>query len=157
MAVEVERKFLVTSQSWRDGASACDIRQGYLCLGKDATVRIRIAGPDAFITVKSKTEGLSRAEYEYKIPMADAHAMLDDLCAHPLIEKTRYSLTHAGKLWTVDVFGAGNAGLVVAEVELAHPDEKVVLPPWVGEEVTHDPRYRNSALVTAPLGDGGDI
>lgn len=153
MAVEVERKFLVTSQAWREGAEACPIRQGYLCLGDETTVRIRIAGATAFITVKSKTEGISRAEYEYPIPLHDAEAMLQDLCAQPLIEKTRYAVTHSGKLWTVDVFGADNAGLVVAEVELAHPYEPVALPSWVGEEVTHDPRYRNSSLVHAPLGD----
>ncbi|MFG1451142.1 CYTH domain-containing protein [Xanthobacter sp. V2C-8] len=153
MAVEVERKFLVVSEAWREGAEACPIRQGYLCLGAETTVRIRVAGPRAFITVKSKTEGISRAEFEYEIPLPDAEAMLQDLCDGPLIEKTRYSLMHAGKLWTVDVFGAGNAGLVVAEVELTHPEERVALPPWVGEEVTSDPRYRNSALVSAPLGD----
>ncbi|MFG1392960.1 CYTH domain-containing protein [Xanthobacter agilis] len=153
MAVEVERKFLVASEAWREGAVACPIRQGYLCLGDETTVRIRIAGAAAFITVKSKTEGISRAEYEYEIPLADGEAMLRDLCARPLIEKTRYSLTHAGKLWTVDVFGADNAGLVVAEVELDHPDEVVELPSWAGEEVTADPRYRNSSLVSAPLGD----
>ncbi|WP_454918230.1 CYTH domain-containing protein [Xanthobacter sediminis] len=153
MAVEVERKFLVTSEAWREGAEACAIRQGYLCLGDQTTVRIRIAESVAFITVKSKTEGISRAEYEYEIPLADAEAMLQDLCARPLIEKTRYAVTHAGKLWTVDVFGADNAGLVVAEVELEHPDEKVSLPSWVGTEVTADPRYRNSSLVNAPIGD----
>ncbi|MFG1297756.1 MULTISPECIES: CYTH domain-containing protein [Xanthobacter] len=154
MGVEVERKFLVVSEAWREGAKACAIRQGYLCLGAETTVRVRVAGPRAFITVKSKTEGISRAEYEYDIPLGDAEAMLDDLCARPLIEKTRYSIVHAGKLWTVDVFGADNAGLVVAEVELEHPEEKVALPPWVGKEVTSDPRYRNSSLVNAPLGGG---
>lgn len=153
MGVEVERKFLVKSEAWRAGAKACPIRQGYLCLGADTTVRIRVAGRRAFITVKSKTEGMSRAEYEYDIPLDDAEAMLEGLCARPLIEKTRYSLMHAGKLWTVDVFGGDNEGLVVAEVELDCPDEKVALPPWVGEEVTADPRYRNSSLVSAPLGE----
>lgn len=153
MAVEVERKFLVTSEAWRENAEPCAIRQGYVCLGEDATVRIRIAGAVAFITVKSKAHGISRAEFEYEIPLADAEDMLRDLCARPIIEKTRYSLMHAGKLWTVDVFDADNAGLVVAEVELEHPDERLVLPDWVGKEVSTDPRYRNSALVHAPLGD----
>lgn len=152
MPVEVERKFLVASDGWREGAKGCHIRQGYLCTGEDATVRIRCAGEDAFITVKSKTEGMSRAEFEYKIPFADALAMLD-LCARPIIQKTRYAVTHAGKLWTVDVFEAENTGLIVAEIELSDPDELVELPPWVGEEVTYDPRYRNSSLVSAPLGD----
>lgn len=153
MAVETERKFLVTSEDWREGAQACPIRQGYLSLGEETTVRIRVAGDCAFITVKGRTEGMSRAEFEYPIPLADAEAMLSDLCARPLIEKTRYSLEHAGKLWTVDVFGADNSGLVVAEVELTHPEEEVALPGWVGKEVTCDPRYRNSALVSAPLGE----
>lgn len=154
MALEIERKFLVTSGAWRQGARPCSIRQGYLCLGEDCTVRIRVAGSHAFITVKSKTEGISRAEFEYAIPVADAEAMLANLCARPLIEKTRYAVDHAGKEWTIDVFEGENDGLVVAEVELAHPGEQVDLPDWVGEEVTSDPRYRNSALVNAPLGNG---
>lgn len=153
MAVEVERKFLVTSEAWRIGAQACAIRQGYLCLGSGATVRVRIADDEAFITVKGRTLGISRDEYEYRIPRTDAEAMLRDLCARPLIEKTRYAVVHAGRLWTVDVFAADNAGLVVAEVELDHPNDPVVLPSWVGEEVTNDPRYRNSSLVSEPLGD----
>ncbi len=156
MAVEVERKFLVKNDAWRAGARACRIRQGYLCLGEDATVRIRCADDDAFITVKSKTEGISRAEFEYAIPLADAEHMLVHLCAQPIIVKTRYALEFAGKIWTVDVFEAANAGLVVAEVELLHPDERIALPPWAGEEVTDDPRYRNSSLVNQPLGSGAD-
>lgn len=154
MAVEIERKFLVTSGQWRVGARACNIRQGYLCLGMGATVRIRIADGTAFITVKSKTEGLARAEFEYPIPLPDAEAMLENLCARPLIEKTRYAVEHAGKVWTIDVFEGENDGLVMAEVELNGPEEAVDLPDWVGEEVTYDPRYRNSSLVNAPLGNG---
>ncbi|MFG1360835.1 CYTH domain-containing protein [Xanthobacter pseudotagetidis] len=157
MSVEVERKFLVTSDAWRADARACRIRQGYLCLGEDATVRVRLADQDAFITVKSRTEGISRAEYEYKIPFADGAAMLETLCTRPIIEKTRHFVDHAGKTWTIDVFEGENRGLVVAEIELKHPDEAVDLPSWAGEEVTSDPRYRNSALVNAPLGNGCDI
>lgn len=152
MPVEIERKFLVTSGRWRAGARASAIRQGYLCLGESATVRIRIADATAFITVKGRTEGISRAEYEYSIPVPDAEAMLETLCARRIIEKTRYAVEHAGKLWTVDVFEGDNDGLVMAEVELSGPDEVVHLPDWVGQEVTSDPRYRNSALVNAPLG-----
>ncbi|MFG1348291.1 CYTH domain-containing protein [Xanthobacter autotrophicus] len=156
MPVEIERKFLVKSRSWRAGARASAIRQGYLCSGSGATVRIRIADAEAFVTVKGKTQGISRAEFEYPIPLRDAEVMLETLCVRPLIEKTRYFLEHAGKLWTVDVFDGENDGLVVAEVELTGPDEPVALPDWVGEEVTDDPRYRNSALVSAPLG-GPDL
>ncbi|MFG1299189.1 CYTH domain-containing protein [Xanthobacter sp. V3C-3] len=154
MPVEIERKFLVTSADWRLGARACRIRQGYLSLGEGATVRIRIAGAEAFITVKGKTEGIARPEFEYAIPLGDAEAMLENLCARPFIEKTRYSLEHAGKLWTVDVFEGQNNGLVMAEVELEGPHEPIDLPGWVGDEVTDDPRYRNSSLVNAPLGSG---
>lgn len=150
MALEVERKFLVISDGWREGALACPIRQGYLCLDADATVRVRVAGEKAFITVKGKTAGISRSEFEYPVPLADAQAMLDELCIRPLIEKVRYSVTHAGKLWTVDVFEAANAGLIMAEVELNSPDEVVEIPSWAGEEVTADPRYRNSSLVSEP-------
>lgn len=157
MSVEVERKFLVTSEAWRAGARACRIRQGYLCLGADATVRVRLADDAAFLTVKSRTEGISRAEYEYAIPFVDGVAMLETLCTRPIIEKTRHFVDHGGRTWVIDVFAAQNDGLVVAEVELGHPDEVVDLPPWAGEEVTSDPRYRNSALVSAPLGTGCDI
>lgn len=153
MPVEIERKFLVTSNAWRVGAHATPIQQGYLSQ-EGATVRIRIADGDAFITVKGKTQGLSRAEFEYAIPVEDARVMLETLCARPLIEKTRYAVEHAGRLWTVDVFEGENDGLVMAEVELEGADAHVELPDWVGEEVTSDPRYRNSALVNAPLGYG---
>ncbi len=153
MALEVERKFLVVSDGWREGAKACPIRQGYLCLEADATVRVRVAGENAFITVKGKTAGMSRSEFEYAVPLADAQAMLDELCIRPLIEKVRYSVTYAGKVWTVDVFEAANAGLIMAEVELKSPDEVVDIPSWVGEEVTYDPRYRNSSLVSEPQGE----
>ncbi|MEP9352899.1 CYTH domain-containing protein [Xanthobacter sp. KR7-65] len=152
MPVEIERKFLVTSDGWRSGARATSIRQGYLSNGSGATVRIRVAQGDAFITVKGRTEGIARAEFEYAIPLSDAEAMLDTLCARPLIEKTRYAVEHRGRLWTVDVFEGENDGLVVAEVELSGADEVIELPEWAGEEVTDDPRYRNSALVHAPLG-----
>lgn len=153
MPVEIERKFLVTSHAWRAGARATPIRQGYLA-HEGATVRIRIADGDAFITVKGKTEGIARAEFEYPIPVEDAQVMLETLCARPLIEKTRYAVEYAGRVWTVDVFEGENDGLVMAEVELEGADAHVELPDWVGEEVTTDPRYRNSSLVNAPLGYG---
>ncbi|MDE1567909.1 CYTH domain-containing protein [Aquabacter sediminis] len=151
MPIEIERKFLVRDDRWREGASGERYCQGYLCISADATVRIRLAGRVGYITVKGSTEGMSRAEFEYEIPGPDAEAMLRDHCAKPLIEKERFTLDYQGKTWTVDVFAAANQGLVVAEVELEHAQEQVPLPPWVGEEVTDDPRYRNSALVSAPM------
>lgn len=154
MGVEVERKFLVAGGGWRAGAPAVSIRQGYLSVGAGATVRVRIAGDAAFLTVKSVAAGASRAEFEYPVPLADAEAMLE-LCPPPHIEKTRYFVEVHDRTWTVDVFAGDNCGLVLAEVELEHPDDPVRLPDWVGEEVTDDPRYRNSALALIPQGEGG--
>ncbi|MEW6254605.1 MAG: CYTH domain-containing protein [Pseudomonadota bacterium] len=154
MAVEIERKFLVVSDSWREGARGRRFRQGYLCVAADATVRVRHAEDRAFLTVKGATSGMSRAEFEYQIPPADAEVMLRDHCLKPLIEKVRYEVSFAGKLWTIDVFEGENDGLIVAEIELEHGIEDVPLPPWVGEEVTDDPRYRNSSLISAPMSGG---
>ncbi|MGU3492702.1 CYTH domain-containing protein [Xanthobacteraceae bacterium A53D] len=150
MAVEVERKFLVTSDDWRHAASGSNLRQGYIDTSDETTVRVRIADEAAFLTIKGPGAGMSRAEYEYAIPLNDAQEMLRDLCRRPLIEKVRHDVPFGGKVWSVDVFGAENDGLVLAEVELNHPEEDIPLPPWVGAEVTEDPRYRNSALALTP-------
>lgn len=151
MALEIERKFLVASDAWRAGARGQKFRQGYLCMSQDATVRVRHAGDRAYLTIKGATAGMTRAEFEYDIPVADAEALLRDHCMKPLIEKTRYEVPFDGKTWTVDVFEGLNDGLIVAEIELAHGEEQITLPPWAGAEVTDDPRYRNSALVAEPM------
>jgi adenylate cyclase len=151
MSREIERKFLVRSDAWRQGASGKAYRQGYLSVDPDRTVRVRVAGDAAFLTVKGRAEGAARAEYEYAIPRAEAEEMLDRLCLRPLIEKTRYRIPHEGLVWEVDEFSGDNAGLVVAEVELVAEDQAVALPPWVGREVTGDPRYANASLVTLPF------
>ena len=149
MPLEIERKFLVTGTAWRspDGQR---IVQGYLNRDKARTVRVRIAGPQAFLTIKGATTGASRAEFEYPVPLADAEALLG-LCDGPLIDKVRHRVAFGGLLWEVDEFLGENAGLVVAEVELASVDQAVDLPLWVGEEVTHDPRYFNSSLSHQPF------
>jgi CYTH domain-containing protein len=154
MPIEIERKFLVVSDSWRargmpPGRRFC---QGYLAGGDGVTVRVRRAGDEAFITIKGDAIGPARPEYEYPIPVGEAEELLSRLCRGPLIEKTRHEVRHGGHVWEIDVFGGANAGLVLAEVELADPQERFVLPPWVGAEVTFDSRYRNSALATAPVG-----
>ena len=152
MPVEIERKFLVTGDAWRSGNPPSQrFCQGYLAEGQGVTVRIRRAGHKAYITVKGKASGPARPEFEYEIPVEEAETLLKEFCRRPLIEKTRHEVVHAGHLWQVDEFGADNAGLVVAEVELNHPDEPVELPPWVGEEVTLDPRYSNAALAASPM------
>lgn len=154
MATEIERKFLVTSDAWRAAAEGPPVamHQGYLAPGGPgaATVRIRIAGPRAMLTVKGPGL-LSRLEFEYPVPVEDAEAMFAaGLCAPPLIEKERSRVPHAGLVWEVDVFGGHLAGLVLAEVELDRPDRPLELPAWVGQEVTGDPRYQNATLARAP-------
>lgn len=154
MATEIERKFLVVSDRWREQAQrGTAFRQGYLVGAKHASVRVRIEGEKANLNIKSATLGVHRQEFEYPIPLEDAREMLDTLCEKPLIEKTRYLVAFEGYTWEVDVFEGDNAGLVVAEVELSSEDEQPPLPAWVGEEVSHDPRYYNVCLVKHPYKD----
>jgi adenylate cyclase len=151
MATEIERKFLVDKDKWKtsfaDSHSA--IRQGYLTSDPDKTVRIRISGYDGFITIKSKTKGISRSEYEYKIPVKDAEEMLNSLCSE-VISKTRYFVHINNHTWEVDVFAEKNEGLIVAEIELESEDETFLKPEWAGEEVSSDFRYSNSNLARNP-------
>ncbi len=149
MSKEIERKFLVKGNGWREG-EAKTFRQGYLSTVKERTVRVRAAGDKAYLTIKGLTQGATRAEYEYAIPVKDAEEMLDTLCERPLIEKRRYVVEHAGLTWEVDEFFGENAGLVIAEVELESEEQPFDKPPWVGDEVTHDPRYFNANLVAHP-------
>jgi adenylate cyclase len=152
VGVEIERKFLVRDESWRDAADGgTRYRQGYLVGSKAASVRVRIEGAEGRLNIKSATLGVRRDEYEYPVPLADAERMLDTLCEKPLIEKTRYHVNHAGRLWEVDVFDGDNAGLVVAEVELPDEQAPLTLPPWAGQEVSDDPRYYNVCLVKHPF------
>ncbi|KXU31804.1 adenylate cyclase [Sphingobium sp. 22B] len=147
MAVEIERKFLVVSDEWRAMADAGrDLRQGYVAHDGHASVRVRLSADGAWLTVKSARAGLVRDEFEYAIPAADAEDMLDRLCVDTLIRKTRYRVPHDGKVWEVDVFAGAAEGLVLAEVEMRSIDERFDLPDWVGDEVTSDPRFRNSAI-----------
>lgn len=150
MALEIERKFLVTSDAWR-ATPGIRLRQGYLNRDKDRTVRVRIAGNDAFLTVKGRTTGTTRAEFEYAIPLADAEQLLA-LCDGPLIDKIRRVVVHQGSQWEVDEFLGDNAGLVVAEIELQSEDQAFARPDWLGQEVSADTRYFNSSLATHPYG-----
>ena len=151
MAREIERKFLVYRDRWHpDAAGGLRLRQGYLSTDPARVVRIRTAGDGAYLTVKGVTTGIERAEFEYPIPTADAEQMLHDLCLQPLIDKRRYRVPFGGRVWEVDEFGGANAGLVIAEIELASADERLELPPWIGEEVSADPRYFNANLIARP-------
>jgi len=148
MPLEIERKFLVLGDAWRSAPHRY-IRQGYLNRDKGRTVRVRIAGEDAWLTIKGPSNGAVRSEFEYAVPLEDARQMLA-LCERPLIEKNRYLAQHQGHTWEVDEFLGDNAGLVVAEIELESEQEAFGRPAWVGEEVTQDARYFNSNLATHP-------
>jgi len=149
MGREIERKFLVEGKAWRKDEGT-KFRQGYLSTTKERTVRVRTAGDKAYLTIKGVTSGATRPEYEYEIPMGDAEEMLDDLCEKPLIEKHRHKIGYGGLVWEVDEFFGDNAGLVLAEVELDSENQGFEPPPWIGKEVTDDPRYFNANLVSHP-------
>ena len=150
MAKEIERKFLVKDESWRIGARGVRCRQGYLALGKRATVRVRVMSGAAMLSIKGARRGLTRDEFEYAIDLEDAEQILAGMCLGDIIDKTRYPVVLGALTWEIDEFHGANQGLVVAEVELTHEDQPFERPPWLGEEVSHDPRYLNARLVQHP-------
>lgn len=151
MPHETERKFLLLNDSWRAAVSSSTrIRQGFLPSTGSVFVRIRSAGDSATITIKAPKRGLTRLEYEYPIPLPDAAELLDTLCDRPLIDKTRHLVPHANHTWEIDEFHADNSGLIVAELELDSEDEPFDRPPWLGQDVSHDPRYLNVNLAKHP-------
>ena len=151
MGMEIERKFLVDRSVWVPKGNGVRIAQGYLSAVPERTVRVRIKGNRGYLTVKGKTEGISRKEFEYGIPLEDAELMLG-MCDLPIIEKFRYEEDFEGHRWEVDVFLGENKGLVLAEIELRDESEAFASPPWLGEEVSTDARYCNSNLSRRPYG-----
>jgi adenylate cyclase len=151
MGVEIERKFLLAGEAWRSLGVPVLLRQGYLSTDPERTVRVRIEGEQGTLTIKGRSEGATRAEWEYPIPLAEARELLDRLCQQPMIEKLRRRISVAGNVWEVDEFFGANAGLVVAEIELASEDQAFDKPAWIGDEVTHDRRYFNSSLIRLPF------
>jgi len=156
MGVEIERKFLLANEGWRGQGHPTLMRQGYLVADPVRTVRVRIEGERAVITIKGKSTGASRGEWEYEIPVPDATELLDGLCEQPQVEKIRHRIAHAGHTWEVDEFLGLNAGLVVAEIELGAEDEAFEKPDWIGAEVTGDKRYFNSSLIRMPYSQWQD-
>jgi adenylate cyclase len=150
MGVEIERKFLIDRDKLETLKNGYQITQGYIKTIDHTTVRVRIRDKDAFLTIKGKSTGASRLEFEYPIPLLDANDMLTNLCQTSFIEKTRYLVKHEGHVWEVDIFEGSNKGLVVAEVELGSENETFSLPNWVTKEVTDDMRYFNSNLIENP-------
>jgi len=150
MGVEIERKFLLVGDAWRTLGEPVLLRQGYLSSDPDRTVRVRIEGDHGTLTIRGRSQGATRAEWEYPVPLADAAELLERLCERPLIEKYRRRIDFAGHTWEVDEFLGANAGLAFAEIELASEDASFDKPDWIGEEVTHDRRYFNSSLIKLP-------
>jgi adenylate cyclase len=149
MPAEIERKFLLADDSWRDGRPGVRIAQGYLSQDPDRTVRVRVAGENGWLTIKGRSEGITRAEFEYPIPLEEAKSLLE-LCLPSVIDKTRFLVPFGGHDWEIDVFHGENNGLVVAEVELSDASVSPEMPPWAGAEVSSDPRYFNSSLAANP-------
>lgn len=152
--LEIEHKFLIKNDGWKASSSEGVLyRQGYIKTESGTAVRVRIAGEKGFLTLKGQgrgEQGISRSEFEYEIPLADAEAMMDELLDTTLIEKHRYLVEYEGKTWEVDIFSGDNTGLEVAEIELNSEDEKFSIPDWAGECVSDDPRYFNSSLTQKP-------
>lgn len=150
MAVEIERRFLVSRDVSRLCRNGERIVQGYLPATGQQTVRVRVVGSRGYLTIKGKRTGCSRLEYEWEISHSLAAAVIEHSCSGSVIEKTRYRVQHAGLCWEIDVFEGRNAGLVIAEVELDRADQTVPLPDWIGTEVTSDQRFSNSTLSRTP-------
>jgi adenylate cyclase len=157
MAIEIERKFLVDAHRLPSLPPGHLVKQGYIRTESFISVRARIKGLQGFLTVKgpSSEDGLSRLEYEYPIPLDDAHSIIDNLCDGGIVEKTRYEIPYGGWIWEVDVFTGSNRGLIIAEVELTASDLKIQIPDWAIQEITGDIRYYNLRLAESPWSEWG--
>jgi len=150
---EIERKFLVVSNTWRDAVTkSTRIEQGYLSADRERAVRVRVKGERAFLTIKggAKAGGIERLEFEYEVPVEDAATMIAELCQPGTIKKVRHLVEVEGHTFEVDVFEGDNAGLIIAELELTSVDQPFPRPGWLGEEVSHDARYLNARLAKQP-------
>lgn len=151
MGIEIERKFLLSNESWRDAVSKTQyIAQGYLANTERGSIRVRISAEQASLNIKSMTIGVTRSEYDYPLPLADAKEMLHELCMQPVIEKTRHIIPMQDYIWEIDEFHGQNAGLIVAEIELPTKDSDYPKPAWLGAEVSDDVRYYNVNLIEYP-------
>ncbi|WP_207512433.1 CYTH domain-containing protein [Longitalea luteola] len=151
MGIEIERKFLVNKEKWNQVVKAQRslFRQGYMVSDPEKTIRVRLTDAAGYLTIKGRTVGASKPEYEYAIPREDAEQLLDMFCSSE-ISKIRNFITHDGKLWEVDEFLGENEGLIVAEIELDDERETFSLPDWIDREVTHEKKYSNSNLSVNP-------
>jgi len=151
MGIEIERKFLVVNDDWRENAAPVYFMQGYLALGPPASVRVRVIGSKAILNIKQSILEISRDEFEYEIPLDEARQILDHLCEGRIIEKNRSVIDVEGYQWEVDEFLGENQGLIIAEIELDRIDQDFTKPAWLGMEVSQDKRYFNSYLAVHPF------
>ena len=151
MAIEIERKFLVKRIPKNKIKYSHYIKQGYIFSDKQKVIRVRQKMDDFFITIKGEKTGISRFEFEYKIPKNDANQLFKNFCEKKIIEKTRHYVEHKGHTWELDVFHDKNKGLIVAEIELESEDEAFYLPDWVDQEVTDQDKYYNMNLIKKPF------
>lgn len=157
MGIEIERKFLLKNAQWRQQSEAKTyLVQGYLSVAPEATVRVRIATDKAFLTLKGKRSHYTAPEFEYPVPVVDAHQIMKQMCQYPPVEKWRHMVKHEGHIWEIDEFLGANAGLIVAEIELESATTAFSIPDWLGEEVSHDLRYTNASLAQCPYSTWGD-
>jgi CYTH domain-containing protein len=141
--IEIERKFLVANNDWRQSSvRSVSIRDGLIAIYKDRKVRVRISGDIATIAIKGPRIGIERPEFEYEIPIVDAERMLSTMCQDDTLEKQRFFVEDAGATWQVDVYGGILQGVVIAEIELKQESEELIVPRWIGKEVTGDPFYK---------------
>ncbi len=150
MATEIERKFLVNTKTWKPTVQGTRLVQAYLSIDPNPTVRVRIAGEKAFLTIKGRSKTISRPEFEYEIPVDEAQEMMELAISSP-VEKIRYEMMHEGFLWEVDVFSGKNKGLLIAELELESENQAFPRPDWLLDEVSGDRRYYNSYLSEHPF------
>ncbi len=155
MGIEIERKFLVDRDTLPELGQGVTISQGYIETTSNTAVRARVKGDKGYLTLKGENTGISRSEFEYEIPVAEAQAIISTLCNGKTVEKTRYEYMVAGHVWEVDFFHGANDGLVLAEIELNDESESFILPQWAIEEVTGLPQYYNSNLLHKPYTQWG--
>jgi adenylate cyclase len=154
MAIEIEHKFLLRNNDWRQNITrSVQYQQGYLSSKASSSIRIRISDEKAWLNIKSATIGTHRHEYEYEIPLQDANEIINTLCSKPIIKKTRYIVINDTNTWEIDEFHEENKGLIIAEIELKEIGESFLKPHWLGEEVTRDTRYYNNNLAIRPYSE----
>jgi CYTH domain-containing protein len=146
MAIEIERRFRVSSDAWRASvARSTRITQGYLAITEYSVIRVRVRDENGYVTIKSRDGGLARQEFEYAIPLEDAKSILN-LCGDRILQKIRHEVTYAGYCWEIDEYLEPFEDLIIAEVELQSEREEPPRPPWIGDDITHDGSFSNAAL-----------